>query len=166
MNLDKLKKRGERLFWRKASIGESDQCWIWQGQRNYKGYGIVNRAGRRYLAHRMAYALKHGIPVPHHSVVIRHNCDNPPCVNPNHLQAGTQADNLADMYARGRAVTGERHPRAKLANSAVVALRIEYARGDTSMSKLARKFGIALRTVHAIVHGKRYKDAVVFGARS
>lgn len=86
-----------------VSLGRSvdpDECWPWRGGRNSDGYGVF-RAGRRLLlAHRIAYALAHGAPGRR---VVRHECDNPSCVNPAHLLAGTQRDNVRDMIARGRA---------------------------------------------------------------
>ena len=77
-----------------------DRCWYWIGASNGHGYGVF-RAGRRLLlAHRAAYALANGSPGRR---VVRHTCDNPGCVNPAHLRAGTQADNVRDMIAKGRA---------------------------------------------------------------
>lgn len=71
-------------------------CWSWTGPRNRSGYG----AWSRELAHRAAYRLTHGA-VPD-GLYVCHRCDNPPCVNPAHLYAGTPKDNVHDMFARGR----------------------------------------------------------------
>lgn len=85
-------------------------CVTWMGARNHKGYGID---GRRGLAHRIAWAATHG-PIPT-GMVICHRCDNPPCINVDHLFLGTQADNIADMRAKGRErkARGDAHPRRK-----------------------------------------------------
>jgi len=78
-------------------------CWEWNGKRNEHGYGIfsVKRLGFDGVrAHRVMYEhLKEPIPA---GLVLRHNCDNPPCVNPEHLVPGTVADNVTDMMVRGR----------------------------------------------------------------
>jgi hypothetical protein len=73
-------------------------CIEWTGVRFARGYG---RTSLGEYAHRLAWEAEHG-PIPA-GMVVRHRCDNPPCVNVDHLQLGTQAENLADMVARGRA---------------------------------------------------------------
>lgn len=93
-------KRAEReRFAARAAPGDPDRCWHWRGGTNGDGYGVL-RLGRRVVyAHRVAYALAFGSPGRR---VVRHTCDNPRCVNPAHLLAGTQGDNVADMISRGR----------------------------------------------------------------
>lgn len=79
-------------------------CWEWTATRNRKGYGVVGIAlnGRPVgiPAPRLQWMHHHGEIPPGH--VIMHFCDNPPCINPDHLRCGTQAENLADMRAKGR----------------------------------------------------------------
>ena len=78
-------------------------CWEWNGRRNEYGYGLFNLKRRGYVnyrAHRAMYERFVG-PIPD-GMVIRHKCDNPPCVNPDHLEVGTDADNVQDMIKRGR----------------------------------------------------------------
>lgn len=78
-------------------------CWEWRGRRNWNGYGVVSLA-RRDLSdarvHRLMFERYYG-PIPD-GMVIRHKCDNPPCSNPDHLELGTQNDNVQDMKDRGR----------------------------------------------------------------
>lgn len=79
-------------------------CHIWTGARTQGGYGIIWIANSRKRAHRVAYELKFGA-IPDGTsepLVVRHKCDNPPCVNPDHLELGTRADNSRDMVVRGR----------------------------------------------------------------
>ena len=81
----------------------SDGCWNWNGYRNKTGYGFTRIGGRGskgILAHRLSWVLHHGeIPEGLH---VLHKCDNPSCVNPNHLFLGTNLDNIKDRTAKGR----------------------------------------------------------------
>ena len=76
-------------------------CIVWTGSVDRDGYGHTRfRGTRRRRTHRIAWELARG-PIPAGKVV-RHRCDNPPCINVDHLEIGTQADNIADAFARGR----------------------------------------------------------------
>lgn len=82
-------------------------CWEWNGKRHEHGYGLLTAPllglhGVR--VHRLMWEMHNG-PIENPELVVRHRCDNPPCVNPHHLELGTQADNSRDMFERGRGVT-------------------------------------------------------------
>lgn len=87
-------------FWHRVAIGEPDECWPWLAGRSKFGYGSVFHEGRVVGAHRVVYEWMRG-PIPP-GYCVCHTCDNPPCVNPAHLWLGTKADNLRDMWAKGR----------------------------------------------------------------
>lgn len=112
-------------LWPKVDRRGPDECWPFTGSRNEHGYGLIRgEDGKLVKAHRAAYELTHG-PLPA-GVVLRHSCDNPPCCNPAHGVPGTQADNVADMIARGRM-----HPTEKRRAVAVAAA----PRGDAHWTR-------------------------------
>ena len=75
-------------------------CWEWNASKNHSGYGQFRYDGKVMLAHRASYIIFSGdIPEGNH---ILHSCDNPACVNPEHLRPGTDADNVADKMSRNR----------------------------------------------------------------
>lgn len=100
-------------FWSRVEVRKKMQCWPWRYGCDDAGYGEFRlTTGPRDFAHRIAYRLQHGI-IPNGSV-IRHACDNPHCCNPDHLAAGTHADNVADRVNRNRSAVGETNGRSKL----------------------------------------------------
>lgn len=85
-------------FWAKVRVAPG--CWEWAAAKNGKGYGRIYAWGKQQSAHRVSYALAYG-PIPL-GLFVLHHCDNPGCVNPNHLFLGTQKDNIHDMLRKGR----------------------------------------------------------------
>lgn len=79
------------------------RCWTWTGHRNHCGYGVLHNV----MAHRISFEIRHG-RIPHihghGSAHILHECDNPSCVNPSHLRAGTRSENIQEAVSRGRHV--------------------------------------------------------------
>ena len=87
-------------FWKYAAVTGSDDCWPWNGMKDQHGYGRVAYMTSIFKAHRIAFEMFHG-PISD-GMVIMHKCDNPNCVNPNHLQQGTQKQNMKDAANKGR----------------------------------------------------------------
>lgn len=88
----------EDRFW--AKVDRGGECWRWTAGCDSSGYGSLRVEHAKISAHRLSWQLHHG-PIPPGQNVL-HRCDNPRCVRPSHLFLGTQADNIADMLAKGR----------------------------------------------------------------
>lgn len=92
-------------FWPRVEI--ADGCWLWTGARDSDGYGNVGLPGRLFAkAHRVAFLLTHGLVEA--DLFICHDCDNPPCVRPDHLHTGTNSQNQREAYDRGLNVSRNR----------------------------------------------------------
>lgn len=133
-------------------------CWVWRGPLRWSGYGTFNLAGAKHLAHRYSYELHKG-PIGE-GLFVCHSCDNPPCVNPDHLWLGTMADNMADMAAKGRAHKGPSvhsadHPLAKLTAEKVRAIRLDSRTGK----QIAADYGVCTTTIYSVKSGKHWKRA-------
>lgn len=118
-------------------------CWLWTGAAT-KGYGIITHGGRITKAHRVSYELHRG-PIPP-GLFVCHRCDNPGCVNPDHLFLGTIADNNADKMAKGRQRCGEATNLAKLTAAQVLEIRAS----NLPRLKIAATFGISRSCVQQI----------------
>jgi len=97
INIDK---NVEKRFWSKVDVKSKNECWEWVAGKRRDGYGRFTIGNKEALPHRVSYKIHNGrIPK---NMLILHKCDNRACVNPNHLYAGTQQDNMDDMYRKGR----------------------------------------------------------------
>lgn len=135
-----------------------DACIEWVGSRNKANYGTTTapRRGRirPALAHRVAYCEFHGIDLSAiDGLVIRHSCDNPPCVNPNHLIKGTHADNANDKVSRGRQTKGIGFSSAKLDAEKVSQIRALYIPRNAQYGAraLARKFKVTHQLISGVI---------------
>lgn len=134
-------------------------CIVWIGLRCKRGYGRckANFAPRIYLAHRMSWFLANG-PFDL-NLHVRHACDNPPCVNPEHLALGEHIDNMRDMTERGRRAVwrGEDIHTAKLTEPQVLEIRELWRTGEYKQGEIAQMFGVDRTTVCDILRRKRWR---------
>jgi hypothetical protein len=147
------------------SILGKDDCWDWKASTMNSGYGqFVIRKNKKVIAlsaHRTAYRLFNGL-IPE-GLQVNHTCDNKVCVNPNHLYAGTQKENLSDMIQRGRQnkdrskMRGENNPKSKLTNEDVLEIRRLYKDEHIYQSELGKQFGVSQCAICCIVNRKSWK---------
>lgn len=173
------KKTTEQRFWEKVNKDgpvperqpELGPCWIWTGSKRNKGYGaFVFSSGSEVVqgrAHRYSWQIHNG-PIPD-ALSVLHKCDNPPCVNPDHLFLGTIADNNRDILEKGRHVRagtygpgqykrGTAHHAAKLTEELVKEIRELHATGRWSYSQLGARFGINRSAAYKIVKRLHWKQ--------
>jgi hypothetical protein len=148
----------QERFWRflPDPLPLADECWEWTGyHRPPDGYGILPLGvGRAMLAHRASYFLHYEQELPP-EIFVCHRCDNPPCVNPAHLFAGTIQDNNADKMAKGRNVArrGADNGMARIPTADVLAIRELAAAGGLTYVEIGRRFGTSGTHVGRIVNG-------------
>ena len=130
-------------------------CREWAGSRFGNGYGRLPVDNTTIGAHRASYEAWVG-PIGE-GLLVRHKCDNPPCINPDHLETGTNKDNMQDMVSRGRSahLQGEACAQAKLSNKDVIEIRRLYETGLTQ-TEIGPMFGTTNKNVHEIVHNKTW----------
>lgn len=146
---DKDKKR----FWTKANLTANIKlCWNWTRSKSRTGYGFFSFCDRMIVAHRISYYFYYGVDPK--ELKVCHSCDNPSCVNPNHLFLGTQADNVLDCAKKGRIVgpgIGELNRESKLKEQEVLEIRNLYSKGGESHRTLGRKFNVSRGLIRSIV---------------
>jgi hypothetical protein len=121
-----------------------NECWNWLGSKMPSGYGKFSNGGHKdgwKLAHRVSYILHFGsVPA---GLYVCHTCDNPSCVNPNHLFAGSPRDNVIDMRRKGR------HKDGRLTPAEVVQIRKLRSEGR-SLNELGELFGVGFSNISAV----------------
>lgn len=136
-------------FWNKVDKKDPEECWKWTGNKNKKGYGRFYLNKKYYSAHRVAYLLTSNIEIPTNMCVC-HKCDNPECVNPNHLFLGTIKDNNRDRDNKNR--NGLR----KLTLENVMEIIKDDGKERGAQTRLAKKFNVSCKTINHILRGYRW----------
>lgn len=132
-------------------VDDKSGCWVWTGKK-LNGYGSVQKGGKQKYAHRVSYQLFHS-KNPGKKFVC-HKCDNPVCVNPDHLFLGTQKDNIRDMSNKGRGrgqfLRGEGNKNTKLTEENIPIIRKQYKEG-ASLYRLGIDFGVSAKSISSII---------------
>lgn len=139
-----------------ANTKKNGTCMEWQGGVNKEGYAACAAYGlfSSQLLHREVFALVKGGRPP----VVMHACDNPLCINPEHLFAGTPESNLIDAWLKGRQATGERNGNAKLTKKQVAQIRRCREAHGLTYRQLANKFDISETTIWRVLLRKNWRS--------
>lgn len=148
-----------------SKVEKTDKCWNWIGQKTIDGYGRRRVNGKKLLAHRIMWMSSHG--EIEHGMCVLHKCDNPSCVNPDHLFIGTHQVNMDDKRNKERQskASGEKNGSVKLTKKDVDEIRKLYTKGSNlkseySLPGLAKKYGVSFAQIYRIVNFISWKDGV------
>ena len=165
------RKSEEQRFWEKVDVKEENECWLWLSSKDKDGYGWFSfeshgsdeQKTKTVNAHRYSLMLKLNNKDLPTSVYARHTCDQPACVNPNHLIEGSAKDNSADMTERNRQSKGEKHHSAKMTEEIAKKILEEYTADKQngrlygSLERLAEKYNQTKQSVYRLTSGQTWK---------
>lgn len=143
------------------------RCWEWTGAKNECGYGVIGR-GRRgegnIKAHRLSFEIFNSVQLKPEQVIC-HRCDNPGCVNPDHLFVGTQRDNVTDMLSKDRGskpplLKGVGNPKAKL-NENMVRRAFRLRQNGFTTYRIADELGVSRPAICSVLNRKTWRDVDV-----
>ena len=149
-----------RRFAKKCGSQTVDGCIPWLGYKTAKGHGVIQTAStgsRKTCAHRIAWVLKHGDLAP--KILVLHRCDNPSCVNVDHLFLGSAKENTADMVSKKRHMWRNPLPWQKL--NAVDGERIrDLRRSGCTQQQVADWLGVSRPLISMIESGQVHHSRV------
>jgi len=135
-------------------VSKGLDCWNWVGDKlksNGKwSYGRFWLNGKTVYAHRVSWILNKG-DIPN-NICVCHKCDNPLCVNPDHLFLGTYSDNIKDAVDKKRMAYGIKSPNSKLTDGMVINIREMYKNENYTQKQLADEFGVDRTTIARVVN--------------
>jgi hypothetical protein len=138
-----------------CSLDQATGCWNWNRALS-TGYAVVTIDAHSVYVHRLVMSWMQELPI---NSEVCHKCDNPRCVNPQHLYVGDRCSNAADMIRSGRSTKGIRHPRAVLSFDNVIEILWRSHFGERQRS-IAKRFGTGQSIISGIVTGKKWGGAM------
>jgi hypothetical protein len=140
-------------------INTKTDCWLWNGATTNFGHGRIKINNKFFSVHRLSYIIHIG-KIPK-ELFVCHHCDNPSCINPQHLFIGTRSDNMKDAYNKGRLKIphnkGENVPGHILTEKDVKKIiKIKHTQKITD-SELGKKFRVARQTINGIINNEKWK---------
>ena len=136
-----------------AKVNKTETCWLWTASKvKNRGYGRFELNEKIVLTHRLSYLHHHG--EIQRGLVVRHKCRNRHCVNPDHLELGTQKDNIQDCLRDGTMILGEKCPSSKLTEAQVLDIR---SRTGQLHREIAEEFGVTKENIGQIINRKSWK---------
>jgi hypothetical protein len=147
----------EDRFWQKVNKKSSDECWEWLGATHHQwGYGNLTIDGKYMAAHRYSWEL-HNREIPD-GMLVCHHCDNPSCVNPNHLFLGTNADNMRDRDKKNRQarLIGTNNGRAILNEDDIKQIFKLRNTSNYTVKEIADMFNISKSAIEAIIYKRNW----------
>lgn len=139
-------------FMSKVVVDAAAKCWTWTGSCTQAGYGRFGWSHPRLtiLAHRASLLIFRGLNAG--QSLVCHRCNNPRCVNPDHLFVGTNAESMDNARRKGRTLQGRRNPLAKLTDGVIHAIRND----PRPQRSIAADYGVSQDTIHNVKARKRW----------
>ena len=158
------KRKVESRILAKSHVNPITGCRIWEGSKDANGYGAIHLYDQYLAIHRVAYEIWVS-PIPEGKILM-HKCDNPSCIEPQHLKIGTTKDNNKDRSLKGRTNRsyGEDNPYSKLTEEAVYEIKTLFKQGITSKEsrkKLAEKYRVTPECIYAVQMERTWKHISV-----
>jgi len=147
-----IPRKTRKLFW--VYVNKTAGCWLWAAGSS-AGYGVFHVKRKVMRAHRVAYILANG-SIPK-GLLVCHSCDNPLCVNPDHLWVGTQKDNMKDAREKGRTRKGENHGASRLNDNIIQIIRNDYSAGRMNQPELAKRFNVSQKNISKVVRRETWR---------
>lgn len=142
----------------KISVSTTTGCWNWSAGKIKAGYGYVWDKTKNRRAHRVSYEVFNGEITE--DLYVLHKCDNPSCINPEHLFLGTPKHNMEDKLQKGRGARGSQQGSSKLIEEDIPRIRLLCKQGELSLQEIGNIFNVGYTTIHAVKSRQNWRHIV------